>query len=313
MNEQSEVWPLVSAVVATRDRPEMLRRALRSILDQDYAGPIEITVVYDQDLPEAGLVEDLDDQLRADRTVRVITNDRVAGLAGARNSGIAASRGTFLAFCDDDDEWLAGKLTVQVDALRMAPDRWFTAGGYVVDFNGKINERLSSSEDVTFESLLDGRVASLHPSTFVIRAAELAELGPVDEDLPGGYGEDYDLLLRAARVAPILSIRGPLARVYWHSASFFSDRWRLIIEANDYLLAKHPEFADAPRSAAWVQGKTAFAWAAVGERKTARSLARSVLKVRPTQKQALAALLMSTGVVRADQVQHLAQRFGKGV
>lgn len=53
--------------------------------------------------------------------VRVITNTRVEGLAGARNSGITAATGDLIAFCDDDDERTPDKLAVQVPALQAAP------------------------------------------------------------------------------------------------------------------------------------------------------------------------------------------------
>ena len=61
--------PAVSAVIATNGkRPETLRTAVRSILDQDYAGFIEVVVVYDRVEPD--LLEDV--QVQADRTTRTM-------------------------------------------------------------------------------------------------------------------------------------------------------------------------------------------------------------------------------------------------
>ena len=79
--------PSISVVIATRDRPELLRRAVRAVVDQTYDGPIECVVVFDQ-VP-------LDDQPRhgdagAHRPC-AITNTRTPGLAGARNAGIDAA------------------------------------------------------------------------------------------------------------------------------------------------------------------------------------------------------------------------------
>src|ERR1700742_4054879 len=81
--------PQVTVVIATRDRPRMLREALDSVLDQDYDGDIETVVVYDQSTPDTAL-EELG---RPGRKVRVTTNDRLPGLAGSRNTGIALSSG----------------------------------------------------------------------------------------------------------------------------------------------------------------------------------------------------------------------------
>lgn len=305
--------PAVTAVIATRNRPEMLRRAVGSVLAQEYPGPVEVIVVFDQSSPDDQLHHDLGEQLRVDRSLRLVVNTRSVGLAGARNTGIDAAAGEFVAFCDDDDEWLPGKLVAQVGALENAHDAWFCAGGYVVDFNGVVNTRLATEGRVDLATLLHGRNAALHPSTFLMRTDRVRQVGLVDEDLPGGYGEDYDLLLQCARDTPILTLAGPLARVYWHNASFFSDRWRMIIDANEYLKNKHEEFGSEPRAAAWLDGKTAFAYAAIGRRKDARRIAWSVLRRRPRQRQALAALGISTGAVTAAQVQQLAQRLGKGV
>ncbi|HEV2893829.1 MAG TPA: glycosyltransferase family A protein, partial [Actinomycetota bacterium] len=93
--------PPVSVVVPTRDRPELLRRAVTAILEQTYQGPIECVVVFDQsdpDLPWGALP--------AGRRLVLVRNQRTPGLAGARNSGILAATGELVAFCDDDDEWL---------------------------------------------------------------------------------------------------------------------------------------------------------------------------------------------------------------
>ena len=75
--------PTVGVVVATRNRPGPLRAALASILGQEYAGDIEVVVVFDQSEPDATLA-----QPTGDRRVRVVDNVRTPGLAGGRNTGI---------------------------------------------------------------------------------------------------------------------------------------------------------------------------------------------------------------------------------
>ena len=78
-------YPSVSVVVATRDRPELLRATLRAVLTQDYPGDVDVIVVYDHSEPEAGLLDDFPGS-----PIDVITNMRTPGLAGARNSGVLA-------------------------------------------------------------------------------------------------------------------------------------------------------------------------------------------------------------------------------
>ena len=82
--------PSVSAVIATRDRPALLRRAVSAVLAQDYDGSIECIVVSDSgediDLSDLGTPQ-------PGRSLVSIRNTRTPGLAGARNGGVAGCHG----------------------------------------------------------------------------------------------------------------------------------------------------------------------------------------------------------------------------
>ena len=82
------------------------------MLRQDYPGELEVVVVFDHTTPDLSL-----EQAGPGRRVRVIANARQRGLAGNRNTGILATSSDLVAFLDDDDTWLPGKLTRQVSAL----------------------------------------------------------------------------------------------------------------------------------------------------------------------------------------------------
>jgi glycosyltransferase involved in cell wall biosynthesis len=101
--------PLVSVVIPTLGRPALLARALASVFRQTYQ-PIEIIVVVD------GPDDATTDFLRRieDPRLRVIVNPRSLTAAAARNIGAAQAKGAWLAFLDDDDEWLPSKLAVQM-------------------------------------------------------------------------------------------------------------------------------------------------------------------------------------------------------
>ena len=126
-------------------------------------------------------------------------------------------------------------------------------------------------------------------------------IGLVDEEIPGSYGEDYDWLLRAARRAPIVVVRSPLTRAYWHQASFFADRWTSIIDAIHYLLAKFPELYGDSRGLALLYGRLAFAHAALGNGSEARMWARRTIRLDPRERRAYLAVAVSLAVgVGAD-------------
>ncbi|MBM7804164.1 glycosyltransferase involved in cell wall biosynthesis, partial [Geodermatophilus bullaregiensis] len=193
--------PMVTVVVPTRDRPQMLTRALTSILAQDYPGSMECIVVFDQSTP--ALPPDL--VVPPGRSVRAIPNARTPGLPGARNTGILAGRGELVAFCDDDDEWLPPKLTRQVADLIGSTDHIVASTGIVIEVQGHRRERVLGLREVPHESFLRSRVMEVHSSTLLIRrSALLDQVGLIDEAIPGGYAEDHEWLLRASRHAPVL-------------------------------------------------------------------------------------------------------------
>jgi glycosyltransferase involved in cell wall biosynthesis len=306
-------WPAVSVVVATRDRPELLERALASILDLSYPGSIECIVVFDQ-----SAVRPLAVPKRADggpqRSIREIANGRTPGLAGARNAGILAADGELVAFCDDDDEWLQDKLTRQVEALRSAPDADAVTCGILVHYEGRERRRIAPAARMTLADFLRDRHTEVHPSTMLVRRETLlGRIGLVDESLPGSYAEDYEWLLRASRLAPILAVQEPLVRIHWHRSSYFEGRWRTIADALTYLLDQYPEFEDEPKGMARIQGQIAFAWAAEGSRSEARAWARQALRRNPLERRAYLALLITSRMLSADKVLRTAHLAGRGV
>ena len=305
----TETWPTVSVVVPTKDRPQMLERALRAIVAQDYAGALEVIVVFDGTDPELPAID-----LPEGRTLQALVNTRTPGLAGNRNTGYLAATGTYVAACDDDDVWFPYKLTRQMRLLRSRPDACGAGAGSAFHFEGKDTPRPAELPELTFDVLLDERHPEVHASTYLFdRRRLLDEIGLVDEELPAGYGEDFELLLRATRLGPFVCVREPLIRAYQHRSSFFADRWRNIDEALEHLIAKVPEFERAPHGLARMEGQRAFALAAVGDRRESRRLARSALKRDRRQRQAWASLVVSTRILSADRVLTLARRFGRGI
>ena len=305
--------PSVTAIIATRGRPELVR-ALDAIVDHDYAGPLDVLVVFDhcEPDPSLGRVERLGDGRT--RTVRVLVNEREPGLAGGRNTGLLAATGDLVAFCDDDDEWLPGKLTAQVAALDAVPGAKAATAGIEIHYKDRRRVRVPEPARLTFEGFLHDRQTEAHPSTFLFdRRFLLDEVGMVDEDLPGSMAEDYDFLLRISRLSPIAVADAPYAAIHWGEASFFSRRWQMSYDALAHLLDKYPEFADHPHALGRIRGQQAFALAALGDGAGARRLARQALALRWADKRAHLALLLSTGLVSGEQAMKVANWFGRGI
>ncbi len=303
----------VSTVIPTRDRPELLRRAIDAVVTQDHPGPIDVVVVYDRCAPDETLSRRWRTGAGAERSVRVIVNDRSPGLAGARNTGILAADGELIAFCDDDDEWLPGKLGAQVAALeRTGAD--FACCGIRVSYQDREVDRVLGLDRVPLQALLRDRMTELHPSTFLIRASALRDgIGLVDEQIPGSYAEDYEFLLRAARHAPLVNVREPGTLVRWHRSSYFAQRWHTISEALRWLLDRYPEFATEPAGLARVAGQIAFAEAAQGNTRAAARWARRTLAGNRREPRAYLAMAVASRLVRPDTVVRTLHKRGRGI
>ncbi len=301
--------PTVAVVIPTHQRPELLRRAIDAVIEQDYDGHIDVIVVFDRAEPDESL-----ERSDATRTVRVTRNSRTPGLPGGRNTGIAlGAEATYLAFCDDDDMWLPGKLRAQIEHLEAHPDVALCTTGIVIDFEGEESPRPSPSPELTVESLVHDRTTEAHPSTFVFRVSALREIGDVDEVIPGGYSEDYDFLLRTAKLGTIACLEEPLVSIRWGRTSYFATRWRTIVDAQRYLMDKHPEFFEHRRAEARIRGQVALALAALGERRECVREIGKVVRRWPLEKRWPVAAAVASRVVTADRALELAHRFGRGI
>lgn len=103
--------PIISAVIPTRNRPDLVVRAARSALAQTYE-PIEVIVVIDgPDRPSQVAIEAI-----SDHRLKIISLKETVGGAEARNIGAAQSHGEWVAFLDDDDEWMPEKIAREFSA-----------------------------------------------------------------------------------------------------------------------------------------------------------------------------------------------------
>ena len=109
--------PAVSVVLPTYNRASTLRRAVDSVLCQDF-GDFELIVVDDGSRDQtASILSDIDDA-----RLRVIRLPENRGQAHARNVGLDAASADLAAFQDSDDVWHPNKLSRQVAAIRAIPD-----------------------------------------------------------------------------------------------------------------------------------------------------------------------------------------------
>ncbi len=206
--------PLVTAVIPTYNRANIVTQAVDSVLNQTY-GNLELIVVDD------GSTDDTPAALaRYGNRIRVLRQDN-AGPAAARNRGIAAARGEFVAFLDSDDLWLPSKLERQVALLGRLGDsvpcclcnimmEWnagHRASFDIACLQPGIEEGVWTNPD---EVVADRFV--LFNQGIIIRRDVIDKVGKFDESLR--LLEDHEFALRLSLVGPWGFVREPL--VVWH-------------------------------------------------------------------------------------------------
>lgn len=198
--------PLVSVVIPTHERPELLREAARSVAAQTY-DRIELIVVDDNSATPARRALS-DARLDSLVSVHHARHSENRGASAARNTGIQAASGEYVAFLDDDDCWKEEKIAAQVRAFRRADERVgvvYTGIEHVA--SGQSTVEVPELRGDIARELLVGK--SLAPtSTVMIRRDSLQAVGGFDEELPSW--NDRDLYLRLSRHCEFQPVTEPL-------------------------------------------------------------------------------------------------------
>ena len=205
--------PVVTAIVPTHDRKELLVRTLKRVVAQrDVA--LDLVVVDDASTTD---VERTLGELRAPE-LRLLRHERSRGVAAARNTGWKAARGQWVAFCDDDDLWAPDKLARQVAAAERSDRRWVYCGCVEIDAADRViggGPPLDPSKVVSavrcFNAVPGGGSGAL------LAADLLEQSGGFDERLR--YLEDWELWMRLVRVARPAVVEAPLVGYRLHQGN----------------------------------------------------------------------------------------------
>ncbi len=180
--------PLISVIIPTFNRSDLLRRAIDSVLSQSFKD-FELIVVND------GSTDNTEKTLAEYNDITLLNLKHNSGVSCARNRGVKHSGGEWVSFLDSDDQWLPNKLQEQVEWMFHTPQCTIFQSREIWIRDGKrVNQprALRKKEgDLFFESL---QRCSITPSTVMIRRSLFEEHGGFDEALPAC--EDYDLWLR---------------------------------------------------------------------------------------------------------------------
>lgn len=186
---------LFSIVTPSYNRPDFLERLLESICRQTIRD-FEVFVIDDASLDQEAY-DRVIGRFSKDINLQYLRNEVNRGAQYSRNRGVAASAGKLIAFVDDDDEWLPGKLERQAALFSSASERLglvYTWADAVSEETIVLHQYRAVHQGNVLAALLD---ACFIPSpTVVVRRAAIEKLGGFDESLPSC--QDWDMWTRVA-------------------------------------------------------------------------------------------------------------------
>ncbi len=279
--------PLVSVVIPTCNREEMLKRALASVQAQTFSD-FEVIVVDDGAGTSAMLPV-------SDPRFRYIKNTQKKGGAGSRNVGIQSAKGEYVAFLDDDDMWMPEKLFITLDALQRASEK-------AVFVYTSVTNQYENRKEVT--EAPEGEVNQLEralrkfngflTSTLVVKKNAFNEVGGFDESLPSH--QEPDLIIRISQKYDGVGINMPLTCMTMTPREHIGGSLERRIMGRTMLLDKHKTLFEArPKVLAYHLFRIGLWQRDMGRQKDAKSSFKKALMVSPHPKYLLHYLSLSFG------------------
>lgn len=260
------VSPTISVVIPTVGRPDLLSAAVACALSQTVVDT-EIVVVFDG-LAPGGLAHD-------ERLVLATTGPVRRGPAAARNCGIDLSRGSLIAFLDDDDQWVPNHLEAALEGIERAPIA--ITWSRFLDGPARKGRTL---EGYVGERILD----ALTPSLGCVLAARAA-VPRFDEQWQAV--EDVEWWLRTSQLHPVTTVSNVTHLVRRHEGRRWGNDLAARIEENTALIRTHDEyFKHHPRAAAFRLRRAGLLARRCGMNQAARRLFARSLRIHPTPRTA---------------------------
>ena len=231
----------ITVVIITYKRPlEILMRAVKSVIYQTYTD-WKLYVVNDAP-DEITLGADIKEALESfsDERISYLTYERNRGSNYARNYGLKYSSSEFIAFLDDDDEWLPYKLEKQLNVIEKENSVALVSCGFFLNSNGKVSgeKRTFPDKDKSLRSLLVGNYIG-GTSFPLLRRSAVIEVGGFDEEMQSC--QEYDLWLRLRFKYQFRTVNEPLGIYYISADSIYKKSQKRFYQGDKRILEKYQD------------------------------------------------------------------------
>mgnify|MGYP006291911323 CR=1 FL=1 len=216
----------------------MLKRSIKSVLKQKYEN-IEIIVVDDNVSNSKSRKETnkvIEKFKENNNNINYIKHEKNMGGSKARNTGIEAAQGDYIAFLDDDDEWDSEKLNKQIERLstsKIKNIKVIYTGSKTYNNNKLVKKRLPKHNGNVYDNIIDDNIVPGGGSSILIKKECFDEVGGFNENLPAA--QDYDMWIRLAKVYNFDYVAEPLTINYIHGKHRITDNISSKKKAYDFL------------------------------------------------------------------------------
>ena len=273
---------LVSVIITTyRRKPGIVIRALRSVMKQTFSD-IEIIVVDDSpiDFEKRDAVQQA--VLNTCKTVKYISTGGSKGAPVARDYGIHEATGKYIAFLDDDDEWLPEKIEKQLEGFKSDEIGLVYSGMIIrneIDSTAQICKCKCYSGKVFDTLLQDGNFIG-STSVPLIRKKCLESVGGFDESLEAC--QDYDLYIRIARQYRVSFVDGNYTIYHVHKGDRISTDARAKLHGEISIIKKYSdEIARIPQAKIRLYRHMIICYCSLRKRKRSLKIWISTIKLKP--------------------------------
>ena len=229
--------PKISVIIPTCNRPELLGRAIKSVLNQTFQD-FEVIVVDDgEEKPAEQTVKSFHSDVR----VKYVKNIGKKGAPVARNLGTKMAQGEYLAFLDDDDSWLSEKLNEQlliIEKFKNEIDFVFCPVKVSYQASGKkvVQEVKEIGVNNYFELLLAHRLRIL-TSSLLIKKDAFYEVDGFDDNFPSN--QEWDLMIRVSKKRRGYCLNKPLVEMNILAGEHIGANLDKRIKGREMILRKH--------------------------------------------------------------------------
>lgn len=267
----------VSIIIPTYNRVKLLHSAITSVLNQTFQD-FEILVIDDASTDNT---REVISRYR-DTRIKYIHHEVNKGEAGSRNTGILHSHAEYIAFLDDDDEWLPEKLQLQIDLFNSCQQEiGVIYTGYLrVDWTKKkiLKQTVPIKRGYIYNDMFIQNYVGI-PSTIILRRKCFDLVGLFDGSLP--YGTDYDMWIRLAKEFHFDYIREPLVKYCVHQERI-SSHLDARINGLEILLKRYNHlFAANSKRHSYYHSHIGMMYCSIGSIKKGRELLLKAIKIYP--------------------------------